>query len=309
MSLLLIVPQNRAFIYMSTVLRTWDKEANCYRWFIGLGDYHCKGHPATVQHRQELEQLLAQADPITCKLVVEDLSSKNDQGRHTCGYFVANSRGGLLGGLAELGQSYGMATENLEYRYARVCALAPVLNQPHADPGQFASVQRITVGHMYDEVMSELKRLAQYDDGDFLNRWYAERIASLKKRLASLGWQRMARRSTADLVRAVPQHMRTDKVAELLTFDGSLFDMKLVHATVTSSQPCVVAIAGGSHIKRVVTVLQQCGYELVDAQASGDGRSGVADAIEGGCDSRFADQPPPIVLQWLQCYIRPLLKL
>lgn len=299
---LLIMPENRAFIYMATVMHKWDSTAMQDRWFIGLGDYHCKEHPITRKHRSELEQLLTRTNLVTCKLLVEDLSSKNAVGRGNCGRFLVNSRGGLLGGITDICQSYGIATENLEYRYARVCGLGPVLNQPHADPYSFASVKGITVGQMYAEITDELSRLARFDDGAMLNRWYAERMQAVKRRLATMRWQQMATLSAADILADLQPHERQKKVADLLTFDSSLFDIKLVHAIVQSTDvERVCAIAGGSHIKRVRALLQKLGYVQVDCGVScSDQQGSVANSIEGGFDVRFADQPRPIDLQGLR---------
>jgi hypothetical protein len=298
---LLIIPTNRAFIYMATVMHKWDDCAQRSRWFIGLGDYHCKEHPITLKHRQELEQLLAETQQGRCKLLVEDLSSKNADGRFNCGRFQVNSRGGLLGGLTDVCQSYGIATHNLEYRYTRVCALGPILNKPHADPYSFASVRGITAGQMHAEVADELANIAQYNDGMLLNRWYAERTQAVMRRLVTLRWQQMATMSAADMLADLKPLERQKKIEDLLTFDSSLFDIKLVHAIVQNDAERIYAIAGGSHIKRVRVLLQKLGYVQVDVGvvSCSDEQASVADSIE--CfDERFADQPRPIDLQWLK---------
>lgn len=300
---LLIMPENRAFIYMATVMHKWDPGTNRDHWFIGLGDYHCKEHPTTQAHRQELEQILSETNSAKCKLLLEDLSSKNVDGRFNCGRFLVNSRGGLLGGLTDVCQSYGIATENLEYRYARVCALGPILNQPEADPYSFASVKGVTIEQLHTEITDEIARLARYDDGATLNQWYAHRIEGVQRRLAQMGWQQMATTSAADMLCGVQPEERHKKVADLLTFDSSLFDIKLVHAIVQSTDTeRVCAIAGGSHIKRLRTVLQKLGYVQVDCGLfSAEEQEAVVNSIEG-FDGRFAEQPRPIDLQVLKKY-------
>lgn len=303
---LLAMPTNRAFIYLATVMHKWDPHAQRDHWFIGLGDYHCKEHPMTRKHRTELEQLLAAADPARCKLLVEDLSSKNADGRLNCGRFQVNSRGGLLGGLTDTCQSYGIATENLEYRYTRVCALGPVLNQPHADPYSFASVKGITAGQMHAEITKELANIARFDDGVLLNAWYAERMQEVKRCLATLRWQQMATLSAADMLAALRPHERQKKIADLLTFDSSLFDLKLVHAIVhNGGAERVYAIAGGSHIKRVRAILQKLGYKQVTLDTpSAAYEPSIADTIEAMDAKPFNAVPQPLSLQWIKRFFK-----
>lgn len=301
MILLLIMPENRAFIYMASVMHKWDPITQRDQWFIGLGDYHCKEHPMTVKHRSELEQLLAGTDPSRCKLLLEDLSSKNADGRINCGRFVVNSRGGLLGGLTDICQRHGIATENHEYRYARVCALGPVLNQPQVNPYRFASVKGVSIGQLYNEIIHEITRLAQYDDGALLNQWYAQRIDRVKRRLVQMGWRQMATMSVADLFVDMQPEERHKKVADLLTFDSCLLDVKLVHAIAQSTEAeRICAITGGSHIKRLRVILQKLGYAEVDSGLfSAEDTQTIANSIEG-FEERSAEQPRPIDLQLLK---------
>src|SRR5579885_2910097 len=105
-----------AFIYEVKVLRKWDASRNRYHYFIGLSDFHDKTHPINRDHLAQIEKMLKSTDRNISKVLIEDLSSANASGKQACGRFLVNSRGGVLGGLAETAKAMGHETENVEFR-------------------------------------------------------------------------------------------------------------------------------------------------------------------------------------------------
>ena len=301
----LFVMRSDAFIYQATVLRRWDAMQQRYQWFIGLGDYHNKKHPINEQHKQQLFDLLAVANPGSTKVLTEDLSVPNIEGRFSCGKFYVNSRGGILGGLTECCHDLGLEVENLEYRYCRVCALGPVLNDPHADPFTHPSVAGISVQEMCDEVYHTCDRISTFDDGPLLNAWYQERVNGVKQKVQRLGWQRYGFESVADMLvsQAKPQN-RHEAVKTLLTFDSSLFDAELVHAVANTPHERICAIAGGSHIERASAMLERVGFQKVMEEKpfyhkENDPQQCIGSEMRQG---GYCLQPQPIQLQTVSKY-------
>ncbi len=173
----IFMPQNiQSYLYQAVVMRKWNDLHDRYHYFIGLGDYHNKKHPANQEQRDQLANLFAQADPTDVKVLTEDLSVRNSDGRFSFGRLYVNSRGGFLGGITERCQCWGIDVDNLEYRYARVCALGPLLNHSKQHPQSFASVRGISVDQLYREVSDECDRIDSFDDGPILNEWYQKCI-------------------------------------------------------------------------------------------------------------------------------------
>src|SRR5437016_2739115 len=88
--LLILGNAAQGFIYEVKALRKWDKEQGKYHYFIGLSDFHDKRHPGTEKQLKDLTGFLSKADRHNTHLIVEDLSSPNDQGCFECGTFYVN---------------------------------------------------------------------------------------------------------------------------------------------------------------------------------------------------------------------------
>lgn len=289
-----------AYIYHAVVMRKWYAELNRYHYFIGLGDFHYKQHPANRQHLDELHQLLAGSSKDSLKVLTEDLSVANDIGRRGAQGFSINSRGGLLGGLTDICRGYGIHTQNLEYRYARVCALGPLLNNMSHDPYSLDSMRKLSVRDLSDEIYTELDRIALFDDGPQLQSWYASCVREVEKKMVSFNWPSYQRASVAEYVSRNKKPLGPF-LQNLLTFDASLLDIKIVHEIVQHADvERTCAIAGGSHIDRASKALQKIGYTSVWHTQSG---CGVVSAIDAGPDSYKIDhaiKPAPISLHLLK---------
>ena len=255
-----------AFIYELKVLRKKNSSQGNYHYFIGCGDFHDKAHPANKEQRAAIEQILAGCDKDSTLVLLEDLSSKGSSGRHACGRFFVNSRGGVLGGLAEKAREQGVTVDNLEYRYCRVSSLGPVLNNLTSEPKSFPSVAQTSVTALAKEIDQVVKEIESYDDGAVLDDYYRKDIVNVMTELNKLGLAEAGSASIADyLVENSNDKNRLDVLKHLLTFDSILFDAKLAHAIVNADQKNIIAFAGGSHIGRVATMLIKDGYEQLES--------------------------------------------
>lgn len=285
---------SEAYIYHALVMRKWNEQLNRYHYFIGLGDFHHKQHPANQKHLQELQNLLAEAPKNSLKVLTEDLSVANDIGRRGSLGFSINSRGGLLGGLTDICRDIGIPTKNLEYRYARVCALGPMLNNLKADPYSFDSTRMLSVGDLADEIYTELARVAQFKDGMPVQSWYNSCMRDIQKRMESFNWSHDKKMSVAEYLSQTKKPLGPF-LQNLLTFDAGLLDIKIVHEIMQHPDvDYTCAIAGGSHIDRAGNALKKIGYASIwHAQSEG----AVASAIDAGSEAHraaYITKPAPI---------------
>jgi hypothetical protein len=289
-----------AYIYNAVVMRKWSADVNRYCYFIGLGDFHDKQHDANKYQLQELRSLLASVNANDIKILTEDLSVPNDVGRNGVRGFSINSRGGLLGGITDLCRNCGINTCNVEYRYARVCALSPMLNNAKENPARFASVRQLRVSDLIDEVATELNRAESYADCAALRSWYFSCMRDIEKKMTRFGWYIARHKSVADYLVHAGKSV-DELISTLLTFDAGLLDIKIVHEIIKARDvQSVCAIAGGSHIERVSKALNKVGYTQIWRMAT-DGS--LCDAIDAGPTASRGDcdvKPAPISLSALK---------
>jgi hypothetical protein len=144
---------------------------------ILLADYHDKTHAANKEQRIYLESLLKKCSNKKVKLIVEDLSSANNDGRMICCNFGINCAQGVLSNLANKARSLGIVVDNVEYRYCRVAAIGPLINNNTADPHSFRSCTGITITALHKEIMDEMEKIKKYNDGKKLNDYYKRIVA------------------------------------------------------------------------------------------------------------------------------------
>ena len=140
------------YSYDVKVLRKWTPEYNRFHYWIGFSDFHDKTHKANTIQRKKIEEHLPTYDPQDLLVIVEDLSSPNSDGRLGCGAYYINSRVGILAGLGNFCKDNKIPVCNVEYRYCRVVALGPVINNINADPAFFPSTKKMTVAHLMQEI-------------------------------------------------------------------------------------------------------------------------------------------------------------
>jgi hypothetical protein len=177
---------------------------------------------------------------------------------------MVNSRGGILGGLATRCRTKGFDVENVEYRYCRVCALGPVLNNIEEPPAKFASVSATPIKALAQEIDAIVDEIAAYDDGSQMCQVYQQGLEAVRPQLCRLKKEKSTL-TVADFVqKRSDRDNRLEFLKDLLTFDSVLIDAKMVHAVLHASDyPRVLAFAGGAHINRVSETLAKVGYEVV----------------------------------------------
>lgn len=257
---------SRAFIYDLTVLRRWNAPLKHYQYFIGLSDFHNKQHPANQVQLRDLINIVKHSPVHMTKIGSEDISSVGSGNRsRKCGRFVVVSRGGVLGGLTNKCRKLGLDIQNFEYRFCRVTSLGPVLNNLTGNLKNLVSVQSTPVAALIKEIESVFKQLASYRDGTFLSGLYDRSVRDIRRRMNQLQLYKHADKTVADYLRIMttPAH-RLSFLRDLLTFDSILLDLQMTHSVLNMQNKLnFLAIAGGSHIKRVAQLLTKFGYKQV----------------------------------------------
>lgn len=293
------------FIYEVRILKKWDNRTKKY--IIALSDFHDKTHTATATQHAYLEQIIAQCSKNSTKIIVEDLSSPAYNGRNACGPFVINSRGGILGGLAQRYEQQGLTVDNVEYRYCRVASLGPVINNIEQVAMPFQSTNSISVGVLLQEIEDNIKEINTFNDGATFNALYKNIVRAVKKELVSLNLHQMRQVSVAQYMHtnSTPKN-RLTMLNTLLTVDSTLLDIKIMHSIIQAPETTIIALAGGSHAIRVCNwLVQHGGYQHHYATPINYGREYNllncvgANIMEGG----YCMRPEPVDLGVVMQYL------
>jgi hypothetical protein len=247
-------------------LRIVKKKLNKQRsqWIILLGDYHDKKHPANNIQRAYLDALLHKCVACKGKLIVEDLSSINNDGRMICCNFGINCAQGILGQLASKARELGVSVDNVEFRYCRVAGIGPLINNIKSDPHSFRSSSLITILSLHKEIIDELEKIKKYDDGKKLNAFYKRTVAEVRSLLAKMGLDLCDKKiSIAQHCAQLQSGAYRQELEKLCIFDSALIDTKIIHSIVRCDAPFIFVVAGGSHIDQVHTLLKRSGYASV----------------------------------------------
>jgi len=256
----------QSYIYEIQVLRRWDESQRRYQYFIGLSDFHDKTNEANNDQINTLKTSFSRINQQNPKIIVEDISSPGSQGRSCCGNFFVNAQGGILGGLAQVCTSCGLNdVENVEYRYCRVTSLGPIINNLQGPLETLISSTSITIGSLLEEVDALCREIDQYRDSDVVMDYYHGSCKELNQEITALKLRDHKELSVANYVaRYEKDSDRLSLVKRLLTFDSTLFDVKMLHTIVhTLNKQTTICIAGGAHIGRVFEVLKKIGYEAM----------------------------------------------
>lgn len=262
-SLLAIWIPCHAFIYRIDILQPTN---NKDQFILCLSDFHDKTHPETHPQQKYLDNLLDQLVAKNAYVLVEDLSSPNTKsGVSGCGSFSVDSRGGILGGLSATCKQKQIPVENVEYRFCRVAAFGPVLNNPNKSPNSLESTNKITIGEIVAEIKQAIARIQLFRDGDDLQKHYDQNIHSVLNEVKDLELNDKPHVLVADyLKQQTTSRLRPDLLKQLLTFDSELLDMKFVHAIVQAQdKKIILVIAGGAHINKVSELLEKIGYKRI----------------------------------------------
>jgi len=232
------------------------------QFIIGLGDYHDKDHPANKDQRSYLELILKKS-LARVKLIVEDLSSVNNDGNGMCCNYAISTRGGVLGKLADFARAYLIDVDNVEYRFCRVVAVGPLLNSASIAKNS-TSGAAININELYKEVVDELEKIRKYDDGSMANALYKRIIADVNKAFGQLKLDHIRNISIGEYCSRLSKNNYIKNLERLCVFDSPLIDLKILHSIVScQDKPIIIVAAGGSHIEKMNSFLQSIGYQKV----------------------------------------------
>jgi hypothetical protein len=277
-----------AYLYEIKILRKWDEQNNQYHYFIGCSDFHDRFHGSNGAQRRALMQKLSAVDKQQVLVLLEDLSSPNTAGEYGCSTYTIRSCDGILASLTKECQKKGLEVQNLEYRYCRVIALGCLLKNYEKKIPSLWPTRELTVEMLLAEIKNALQDIRSYQDGSLLAEWYKNTYHMVEQ---SIRWYKFEQYATMNLALYIdiqaPSWGRQTFLKQLLTFDSSLLDCKLVHATVQSQKQKVIAIAGGTHIQRVVHQLERIGYQTIYATPA----HYKTNSLHGCVNSQTATQP------------------
>lgn len=296
------------YLYDIKALRKWHPEYNRYHYFIGCCDFHDKIHKSNPMQRKRIEELLPLYDPKNILVLVEDLSSANDTGRLGCGPYCINSRIGILAGLGTYCQEHHIPFQNIEYRYCRVVALGPVINNINSDPGKFPSTKRMTVSHLMQEIEQAYNDLLFSSMTSNFKNEFMQKSQTVSKSMQKLNLMNHHEKSIAEYLTATTTPVnRLELVKNLLTFDGILIGFKLVDATIKAAgKEKIIAFAGGTHINEAYDLLQKIdNWEPVTHSELNIIKSSVARGINAPLnDKGLSNKPQPISIELLEHYLK-----
>lgn len=272
MLMILIVANNSfGYFYRLRVVKKYLHSRKTPQYIVLLADYHDKKHSANQNQRTYFESLLQKCSNQKIKLIVEDLSSINNDGRMICLNYGIDCAKGVLGHLANKARSWGIDVDNVEYRYCRVASIGPLINDIKANPYVFKSSSTIPLVALYKEIMSEIEKIKKYDDGKKLNSFYKRAIADVRSALLKM------KLCCADQERTVAHHYAAFKgnnyrheLEKLCMFDSALIDSNIMHSIACCDATIIFVVAGGSHIQQVQELLKKMGYELFFESQDGD---------------------------------------
>ncbi len=288
-------------------LRKWNPERQRYRYWVGFCDFHDKTNKANFAQRRKIEELLPQRARDSFHVQVEDLSSPNDEGRLGCGSFYINSSVGILAGLASFCKEHAVPVQNVEYRYCRVVALGPVINNIAADPFIFPSTKRMMISHLMQEIEQTYSELMQSNDNPIFKNLLSQKFQEIADTMKKMDLWRYQSKSIADYLSAFSLPMqRLDIVKNLLTFDGILIGFKLVDGVIkVPDKDMIVAFAGGTHIAEEYALLQRIdGWEPIKMgnhpleRAASVSQDIAAPAVGYGI------KPAPLSIELLEHYLK-----
>jgi hypothetical protein len=195
------------------------------------------------------------------KLIVEDLSSFNNDGKGVCCNYTIHAHGGVLGRLADVARSLFIEVDNVEYRFCRVAGIGPLLNNPYIQPKNFASASSIYINNLYHEVLEELKCIASYNDDNRINNLYKSIRQEVMTSLNKLKLDRVGNLSITNYCMQLSKKNYIKCLEQLCIFDSPIIDAKILHSILSSYKSIIIVAAGGSHIEKMNTYLELVGYK------------------------------------------------
>ncbi len=296
------------YSYEIKALRKWHPDYRCYCYWIGVCDFHDKFHKANVSQRKKIEEILPGYNAADLLVLVEDLSSINDQGRLGCGPYYINSHVGILAGLGNFCKEHMIPVQNVEFRYCRVVALGPVINNIHAHPSLFGPTKKMTLAHLVQEI-EQLQwdlLLGNFDLAfrELLN----QKLLLINAEMKKLNLLREPNKTIAEYLTDTTTPLnRIEMVKTLLTFDGVLIGLKFVDSTLKADyKKKIIAFGGGTHIYEAYEMLQKMGgWEPVTHDDMPASKSpSLSKSIGAAGEGHYLIKPTPISLELLEHYLK-----
>lgn len=254
------------YFYCGHILeKSFDhKDGQC---IIMFGDFHQKNHPIYDKQYNDLNRLLQLCKEKKGKLIVEDLSSKNNEGRGVCCSYVMNNNKSMLAKLANKARAMSIDVDNIEYRYCRVVSLAPLLHNPDSNPYSFNSTKNIPIFALYKEIIDQIEKIKKYNDEQRLKAFYFSTLKTVNKDLSDLLLDQYHTKKEFSVASYCYQYWNKKNyytfLEKLCIFDSALLDINILHSIITSkNKSLILVIAGGSHIEQVKDILVNLGYTL-----------------------------------------------
>jgi len=272
-----------------------------YKYFVGLSDFHDKKHRANEKQLAHLRAVLSKCQPNRLRVAFEDVGSPGINHNGQCGRYFVVSNGGMLNGVANICKKLDLAYKNFEYRYCRVSALGPVLNNIDSSLEKFDSVCAIRVSALIAEVEKVLREFKTYKDPNLAKTLYAEASRRMRGLMQEMQMFAHADNTVAQYINlTTTDKTRLDLVKKLLTFDSVLFDLRVMHNILHSPKNAnYLVVAGGSHITRIAKLLGKFGYKYVQ----GETPRFVKEYNLGKClgsnivDGQYCEHPEPISIK------------
>lgn len=250
------------FYHLCVIKKTTP--AGLTQYIVLLADYHDKNHQANNEQRAYFESLLERNRNKKIKLIIEDLSSVNNDGRMICCQYGIKCGQGVLGYLAHKARSFGILVDNVEYRYCRVVGIGPLINNIDTDPHSFKS-SCIPLGLLYKEIINEIEKIKKYDDGKKFNAFYRNILADINNKLSSmhLAEDINQKKTVAHHCVQLRRKKYREELEKLCIFDSGLIDINILHSIACCDIPIIFVLAGGSHIEQVKSILRKNEYEEI----------------------------------------------
>ena len=198
--------------------------------------------------------------------------------------------------------------QNIEYRYCRVVALGPVINNISSDPNSFPSTKRMTVSHLMQEIEQTYNDLLFSSMTSSFKNQFMEKSQNVNKSMQKLNLMNHHQKSIAEYLATTTTPInRLEVVKNLLTFDGILIGFKLVDAAIKADEKeKIIAFAGGTHINEAYDLLQKIDkWEPVTHSELNAIKSSVARGINAPLNEKgLQNKPQPISLELLEHYLK-----
>ena len=296
---------SQAYIYRVHLMQQGAGQVQGKR-VIALSDYHDRSHPSTIEQKIHLRDLLNQCKTCKAHVIVEDLSSTNTRGVNGCGRYLVNSRGGILGGLSGTCKRMDLEVSNLEYRFCRVAAFAPLLNSAMVHGASAHPSDGIYMHDVYEEILQQIDKIRSFNDGPLLNACYAQHIDQINNDMQELCGDNHKNMNITEYIHAyMPAGDTVQLLKKLLTFDSILFDLDLVHTIVNSDNTTLVVIAGGMHIENMCVMLEKVGYLCTYKTLLGGSVYNTIQYFKSMIGGGNATKPAPLDLKTVKPFIVP----